>query len=404
MKNDLSTRELFLKVINFEPCPRTLKWELGYLALAVKRWHKEGLPGKNRDNSITKTSTIFGQSFPLPSIFGDAIEERKPCDASSDVSSYFNLDEGFIGIPINYWIFPAYKEKITYEDDTYIELWATDGIRKREYKDRSSMPLWLEYPVKNRNDWEKIKEERFSLDNITNRYSPEVDMNKFIKESKNRTAPLILSSFPVGFFGSLRQLMGDEKLLLTYYDDPELIKDMADHLCNLWISIDEELTAKFDFDAAYFWEDMSYKKGSLISPKAFKEFMTPYYKKFTNFIKSKGIKKIFVDTDGNVEELIPLFIEAGVNMMYPFERQAGNDLLEIRKKYPNFVIIGGFDKNTLYKGKDYIDKELEITGQLVKGGGYIPHGDHLIPQNVSWENFKYYREKLNSIIDNTKIL
>ena len=53
--------------------------------------------------------------------------------------------------------------------------------------------------------------------------------------------------------------------------------------------------------------------------------------------------------------------------------------------------------------KDAIDKELEKTKYLISSGGYIPYGDHCIPPNVSWDNFKYYREKLNKIIDNTEI-
>ena len=165
----------------------------------------------------------------------------------------------------------------------------------------------------------------------------------------------------------------------------------------------EELTSKMDFDLAFFWEDMSGKNGPLISPAAFREFMAVYYKKLINFLKTKGIKNFVVDTDGNVEKLIPLFLEVGINMMYPFERQAGNDLIEIRKRYPELKMMGGFDKNTIYKGRDFIDKELRITSELVKKGGYIPFGDHLIPVNCSWKNFKYYREKLNNIIDDIRV-
>ena len=198
--------------------------------------------------------------------------------------------------------------------------------------------------------------------------------------------------------------MGEQHLFLSYYDNPVLIKDILEHLCNLWLSIAEELTAEIDFDLAYFWEDMSGKNGSLISPKIFEEFMTPYYKRINSFLRSKGINKSLVDTDGNVEGLIPLFNEAGVNIIYPFERQAGNDLFAYRKKYPDLIMMGGFDKNTLYKGKDAIDREFEVIKSLISQGGYIPFCDHLIPPNASWDSFKYYREKLNKIIDSTEII
>ena len=189
-----------------------------------------------------------------------------------------------------------------------------------------------------------------------------------------------------------------------YYDNHSLLKDILGHLCNLWLSMAEELTSKIDFDLAIFWEDMAGKQGSLISPAMFKEFLSPYYKRLIGFLKSRGIKYFSVDCDGKVDELIPLFIEAGINIMYPFERQAGNDLIAIRKKYPGLGIIGGFDKNSLYNGKEYIDKELDAISWLIKQGGYIPFADHAIPPNSSWENFKYYRNKLNDIIHLNKVL
>ena len=220
----------------------------------------------------------------------------------------------------------------------------------------------------------------------------------------NRTFPLGILGAPTGFFGTLRFLVGEQRLFMLYYDDPQLINDILDHLCELWLLMIEELTSKMDFDVACFWEDMSGKQGSLISPATFKEFMTPRYIRIIKFLKNKGINLFVVDTDGKVEELIPLFMETGINMMYPFEQQAGNDLIEIRKKYQNLAILGGFDKNTLAQGKEQIDKELEKMSYLISTGGYIPYADHLIPPNSTWENFKYYRNKLKTIIYNTETL
>jgi uroporphyrinogen decarboxylase len=264
------------------------------------------------------------------------------------------------------------------------------------------MPMWLDFPVKSKLDWEKIKEERFNLNSINKRFH--IDPDNLIKETKNCNMPVGVLDAPIGFFGTLRYLMGELNLFLMYHDEPLLIKDMCEHFCNLWIAVSEELTSKIDFDLACFWEDMSGKQGSLISPNTFKEFMQPYYNRLINFLKSRGVKLFLVDTDGDVSGLIPLFIESGINIMYPFEQQAGNDLIKIRKDYPRFGILGGFDKNTLFKGKDNIDKELEKMSYLISKGGYIPFCDHLVPPNCSWDSFKYYRNNLNNIIDSTGIL
>ena len=131
--------------------------------------------------------------------------------------------------------------------------------------------------------------------------------------------------------------------------------------------------------------------------------MLPCFKGLIDFLKIKGVKHFIVDTDGNVNKLIPLFLEVGITGMLPFERQAGNDLLKIRKKYPKLQIMGGFNKNVLANSRKEIDNELNIVKEMVKLGGYIPYCDHLVPPNVSWENYKYYRKRLKEIIYSTKI-
>lgn len=393
------TRELFLKIMNFEPCSRTIKWEFGYWGGTLERWYKEGLSRtKGSQDDLDYGDGIIGPGHPG----GSSSWSGEVPGLESDVGSYFNFDEEWALVPYDYWIFPKFKIEILAEDDKYIEYIDRDGVRKREYKDRSSMPMFLEFPVKNRSDWEKMKEERLNIDSIDKRFVKKED--DFIKWSKSRTKPLGIFDDPIGFFGSLRWLIGEKSLFVLYYDDPGLIKDILEHLCKLWILMAEKLTSKIEFDVTVFWEDMSGRQGSLISPATFREFMTPQYKKLTDFLRSRKIKYFNVDSDGYVGDLIPLFIEGGINSMYPFEQQAGNDMVGLRKRFPELRMLGGMDKNMLYKGKEYIDKELQKIPYMISKGGYIPFIDHLIPPNSSWENFKYYRTKLDGIIDSTSIL
>jgi hypothetical protein len=119
------------------------------------------------------------------------------------------------------------------------------------------------------------------------------------------------------------------------------------------------------------------------------------------FARDQGIDIILTDSDGYVEDLLPLIIATGVTGMYPFERAAGNDLLRIRGAYPRFQILGGFDKRVLFEeaSRRQIDQELQITRRMLAHGRYIPHLDHFASPDCTWENFKYYRTRLNEIID-----
>jgi uroporphyrinogen-III decarboxylase len=387
------TRDLFLKIMNFKPHTPTLNWEFGYWGGAIKRWYKEGLPKiKGLPRKITFGDSVYGQAI----VVGPSYKGEEPT-RDYDVSKYFDFDKGFELVPYNYWVYPKFKKKIVYEDERFIEFYDFEGIRKKIFKDNSSMPAFLEWPVKTKKDWEEIKDERFDLNTIDRRFIG--DKKKIIEKYKKIDAPLVIIEPPAGFFGSLRYLIGEENLFILYYDNPKLVHEILDHLCNLWIAMAEELTSVFDFDLACFWEDMSGSQGSFISPEMFREFMTPRYRKIIDLLKSKGVNLFFVDTDGYVEDLIPLFLESGINGMYPFEQQAGNDLIKIRKNYPELRIIGGFNKNILSKSINEIDLELEKMSYLIRKGGYIPTADHHIPPDVPWENFRYYRKRLKEIID-----
>jgi uroporphyrinogen decarboxylase len=119
------------------------------------------------------------------------------------------------------------------------------------------------------------------------------------------------------------------------------------------------------------------------------------------FARESGVDVVLTDSDGYVEEIIPLIVETGVTGMYPFERAAGNDLLRIREAFPAFQILGGFDKRVLFEGstRSAIDRELAVVREMLGRGRYIPHVDHFVSQDCTWENFTYYRRSLNRIID-----
>jgi uroporphyrinogen decarboxylase len=108
-----------------------------------------------------------------------------------------------------------------------------------------------------------------------------------------------------------------------------------------------------------------------------------------------------VDSDGYIEDLLPIWNKLGITGIFPLDRQAGNDIKRIRKNYPRMQLLGGVDKRvfTQDRSKSDIDNELEIIRSLLGYGGFIPHADHHVPDDACWENFKYYRQKLNDIID-----
>jgi len=259
----------------------------------------------------------------------------------------------------------------------------------------------IDHPVKDRKSWNEYKQ-YYSLDTIKKRLPP--NWKELTQRLKNRDFPIRLGGTNGGFLGFPRQIMGLTNYMMALYDDPVLIHDICDTFLNFLIEYYGVITKDVEVDCILIWEDMAGKMGSLISPEHFRLFLTPRYKKMVEFANDVGIDIILTDSDGYVEDLIPLIIETGVTGMYPFERAAGNDLIRIRNNFPNFQILGGIDKRILFEDStiDKIDTELKIVEQLLKTGRYIPHIDHFVSQDCTFSNFTYYRNKLNHIIDNFK--
>jgi uroporphyrinogen decarboxylase len=97
-------------------------------------------------------------------------------------------------------------------------------------------------------------------------------------------------------------------------------------------------------------------------------------------------------SDGNLNELIPLWLESGINYVNPLEVAAGNDAVAIRKKYGKALILSGtIDKRALAKGEEATREEvMSKVPFLLERGGYFPSVDHSVPPDVTFENYCYY--------------
>jgi hypothetical protein len=412
----LNARMQFLEVMRFNTNVQPLKWEYAYWGETLNRWYREGLPKKKfvsySDKITTPTASLYLTAFrsnigklengiipPGQGVFGGGVYwPTQGMPKEKDAESYFDLDPGIILLDVNQLYYPMYEIKVLEEDETIFKYIDIDGITRIYQKEEATIPSALEWKVKDWDSWNRIKAERLSLKNILGRFPDNWDT--LVEEYKNRNYPLTLGGYPHGFFGTLAHIMGYENLFIAYYDAPELVKDILDTFTNLWIQIWEEVLAKVDVDMAQIFEDVSMGTGSMISPDIFREFMLPYYQRITSFLKSRGVDIILVDTDGDCNELIPLFLEGGVTGLYPMEASSGMDILATRKKYPGLQIMGGVSKYDIAGGKDSIDRALAIIEQVIKTGGYIPYIDHSVPPSVSWKNFEYYRQRLNELINN----
>jgi len=270
------------------------------------------------------------------------------------------------------------------------------GAKTKRWTDgHEGMPQYLRYPVRDRDSWEKLKE-RLNPD-APNRY-PEYweDLKRCYR---NRDYPLRIQAG--SFYGQIRDWVGMEHLALWYYDCPDLVHEMTEYVADFTLRvIDRALSEIPDIDCANIWEDMGMKTGPLISPKLFREFHMEPMKRVTKVLREAGIQLISIDSDGNLDELIPLWLEAGANMVWPLEVAAGCDPVRYRKQFGKKLrLMGGIDKRVLREDmpKEAIEEEVMSKVGLIKEGGYSPIVDHMVPPDVPLENFQYYMKLIHQV-------
>ncbi len=302
---------------------------------------------------------------------------------------------------IAHWFFPhpPFEHKVVEEDEHFVLYINHEGILMRERKDNpmSSMPQFVRFPVETREDFRRFWKERMRPD-LAERLGP--DWKEQLTALRGRDYPLILIADRWGgFFGPLRNLLGVEKLCMLFYDDPAFVEEMMDANADFMIEMMDQILTYTDVDVFGFWEDMAYKGGPLLTPRLARRYMLPRYRRVVDFLHSRGVEFISLDSDGDVTKLIPVWVDAGINVLYPFEVQCGMDVLQVRREYGRDLRLWfGVDKRVAAYDRAAMDAEMARVAPLVQEGGYIPGPDHSFPPDVPYDGYCYFMEKLREIL------
>lgn len=192
-----------------------------------------------------------------------------------------------------------------------------------------------------------------------------------------------------GFFWFPRQLLGIERHLYAFYDQPELMHRINSDLTEWLLPVIDEICSICKPDFVTIAEDMSYNHGAMLSKSCFDEFLKPYYAQIVPALHKHGIL-IIVDSDGDVSQPAHWFEEVGVDGILPLERQAGVDIGDLRQNHPTMRFVGHFDKMVMTKGEAALRAEFERLLPTAVGGGFLISCDHQTPPGVSYQEYLLY--------------
>lgn len=238
--------------------------------------------------------------------------------------------------------------------------------------------------LKSNTDYEKMRKFLFPQDAV------DVDAWQQLAEEQRRGDAVLWFTLD-GFFWLPRTLLGIERHLFAFYDQPDLMHRINADLADWMVTVIEKVCAICTPDFMTFGEDMSYNNGPMLSKELFDEFLKPYYDKVVPMLHEKGIIPL-VDSDGDITTPAYWFEEAGLEGILPLERQAGVDIAALRKAHPRMKFIGHFDKMTMTRGRTAMRAEFERLLPTAAKGGYLIACDHQTPPGVSYQQYQAYLE------------
>ena len=371
----LTHRERHLRSLRRQPVDRAPDVEFGAWVQTFDRWEREGMD-RRACRGLTSHTTMVDRTF------------------GTDAEDYG------VGLALNLNLLPLFDE-IVIEDRGQTEiLQDKEGALVEQLKPEygASIPRHIRYAIRTRADWERVCDERLDPSH-PDRTPPFLDA--LIERLKAADYPVLVHAGSI--YGRIRDWVGVENLSLMLYDDRALVEEMMEHMTQLSLRVLERLAGHgLTIDRADWWEDMCVRSGSLLSPRHFRELMVPRYKRITDFLRREfGAEFNRLDCDGNIHQLVLPWLDGGINVMFPIEVAHTDPFRVADQLGERGLQHGAFDKRALIEGPPAIDAELERLRPLVERGLVVPFTDHLVPPDVSLENYSYYRRKKCELIGKT---
>ncbi|MHB9091118.1 MAG: uroporphyrinogen decarboxylase family protein [Chloroflexota bacterium] len=356
----MNKRERLRAIFNFEKPDRLPVWQLEQMYEGTGRqWCLEGMP--------------LSRSLP------DYLGLELPIKLAVDVD------------PI-----PSFVARTIEEDEeakTKIDIYG--GLLKAG-KATGEVSPWrtrheIRGPVANREDWERYKK----------RYDPH-DIRRYPKSwgpdlfdyCRTATDPIsIYMNWGPGRGVKGGYTLGYVEFLQTLHDDPTFIHAIFDFWADFLVELLHPLLEAAPIDFVFIEEDaIGIKNSTMVSPATYRAFWVPYIRRVVDSIHSHGVRVVGWRSSGNPSALVPVLLEAGINLLGPLETAAGVDVINLRKQYGReLILMGGLAREAFMGDRAAIEKEFYgKVPWLVEQGGYVAAPDDAMMPDWPLDTMRHY--------------
>ena len=333
------------------------------------------------------------QGYPTEATLQNGLEVYTPRDPFHHFDFDLHRCGGFFDTePIQ-----GQKQILEETDEWEIRLDGSGAVLKW-WKHKSGTPEHIDFQMKNRNVWEK--EYRPYLLNLDKRRFNGKWWGDRTLEQDRDELELAHRREQWTWFGHvfvwevMRASMGDIAMYENLLLDPGWAHDFnriyADFFKTHFRFLFEELGLP---DGVWFFDDIAYKNGLFASPKLMSDLFLPYYAEIVSFMDDNYELPVFFHSDGNIEQAIPMLLEAGFVGLHPIENKAGCDLIDIGERYGDqLILIGGFDVRILETNdRDLIETQIQNLLSRIKSRQirYVFGSDHTITPLVDFDTYRF---------------
>ncbi len=263
-----------------------------------------------------------------------------------------------------------------------------DGHGKlvRYWRDRSGTPEHLGFDCDSREKWQRIYKPAL-LDSGLQINPPAARRAERLGREKGKWCYMAC----VEPFEQTRAMMGDELTAIAMAEDPEWVADVAEAFTSeVMRNLDAVIAEGAWPDGLWCYGDMAYNHATFCSPKMYRELIWPQHRRLVQWAHAHDMKFIY-HTDGNINAVIDLYLEAGFDCLQPLEAKADVDVRKLAPRYGDRLALFGNIDVMVMGSNDLEALEAEIAGKFQAGmatRGYAYHSDHSVPPTVSWATYQ----------------
>lgn len=358
----MNGRERILAALSGADADRVPLTEIGVWPQTVRRWRREGLP-----------AGVSPQEY-----FGlDSIE-------------FFSY-EASLGLP----------ERILGEEGGFRSFTDGDGCSYRMALDQVTAPQFLASSVRTPEDWQRLRGglvpdlgrfDSFRKDVVFGEPLAESQAARYARAKAEERFTVLVPLEPCWYY---LRLLGEVEALAAIALDPEFAGTVIAQYNAFTLGMVKRILSQgYRFDALWVFSDLCYKGGMLFSPDFYRQRVLPHQRELFDLARENGMKVIY-HSDGNVQQFLPLVMQAGIDCIQPLEARAGNDAARYLKEYAGQLsCMGNFDMDVFNGPRAGVRERIraEVTGKLLSAKGsrrYLFHSDHSVPDSVSLEDYGY---------------